>query len=518
MRKSRRSEMFWVGGLCVLAVGVWIAFRLHTQIVIEDAWITYRYAQNLALGNGFVYNLGERVLGTTSPLFTLLLAMLAKVFGVQNLPILSNVLMIPAGVGAGLLTYLFLKRLNLPKWLPIFWLAVFFLHFNTMWSMTGGLETPLVILLMAASLYALAKQKAAWAAVWAALLVLTRIDGAIWSAGIFGLIMLYHRRELWKVLLVGVVIVGPWVVFATWYFGSPIPNTVIAKSLIGQMDDYSSSITMVSYFGWVLLYLSRISPFGRIAGFGFYLLGGWAIFRRYKSPLLIWLFLFPFAFGLAYYLGHAPKFPWYLLPLSWAGMIVGTIGIWEAGRILREIAPQDLATPARVKWAVALFFMVYGMALFNRGVTTTSFHYHWQKAESNVRIELGLWLKNSTSPDATVLMEAIGYQGYFSERRIVDLAGLVSPQVVKWHRESSSNAETFYKILQNEQPNAIVLRSYEADENKHFFGGALFDNEQEREFFRNHYREVKRFASQDPILNNWLFRLTVFNRTDSTFN
>jgi hypothetical protein len=44
----------------------------------DDAYITYRYARNLVTGHGFAYNPGEHVLGTTTPLFTLLLALLAK--------------------------------------------------------------------------------------------------------------------------------------------------------------------------------------------------------------------------------------------------------------------------------------------------------------------------------------------------------------------------------------------------------------------------------------------------------
>ncbi len=46
----------------------------------DDPYITYRYAHNLAAGKGFVYNPGEQVLSTTTPLFTLLLALAAPVW------------------------------------------------------------------------------------------------------------------------------------------------------------------------------------------------------------------------------------------------------------------------------------------------------------------------------------------------------------------------------------------------------------------------------------------------------
>ncbi|HKQ58165.1 MAG TPA: hypothetical protein VJY35_09880, partial [Candidatus Eisenbacteria bacterium] len=36
----------------------------------EDAYITFRYSTNLAIGNGLVYNPDERVMGFSSPLWT----------------------------------------------------------------------------------------------------------------------------------------------------------------------------------------------------------------------------------------------------------------------------------------------------------------------------------------------------------------------------------------------------------------------------------------------------------------
>lgn len=38
---------------------------------IDDAFIAFRYARNLADGTGFVYNPGQQALGITTPLYTL---------------------------------------------------------------------------------------------------------------------------------------------------------------------------------------------------------------------------------------------------------------------------------------------------------------------------------------------------------------------------------------------------------------------------------------------------------------
>jgi arabinofuranosyltransferase len=54
--------------------------------IIDDAYITFRYAQNLVSGMGLVYNPGEHVLGTTTPLYTFLLALLSIPFGGATAP------------------------------------------------------------------------------------------------------------------------------------------------------------------------------------------------------------------------------------------------------------------------------------------------------------------------------------------------------------------------------------------------------------------------------------------------
>src|SRR5205809_3666354 len=62
--------------LIALAIAVRVYVGQSTGFQFDDAWITYRYAENLAAGKGFVYNDGEFVEGSTAPLFVLLLSVL----------------------------------------------------------------------------------------------------------------------------------------------------------------------------------------------------------------------------------------------------------------------------------------------------------------------------------------------------------------------------------------------------------------------------------------------------------
>src|SRR2546430_8458334 len=61
-------------GAAVIGARLW--FLAFTRVTYEDAFISLRYARNLAAGLGMVYNPGERVFGATTPLHVLLLAAL----------------------------------------------------------------------------------------------------------------------------------------------------------------------------------------------------------------------------------------------------------------------------------------------------------------------------------------------------------------------------------------------------------------------------------------------------------
>ena len=68
--KINSGIFVWLG-LAVLAI---LFFEVYGNLAQDDAFITFRYAKNIASGEGFIYNPGEWVLGTSTPLYTLVLA------------------------------------------------------------------------------------------------------------------------------------------------------------------------------------------------------------------------------------------------------------------------------------------------------------------------------------------------------------------------------------------------------------------------------------------------------------
>jgi hypothetical protein len=75
---------------------------------------------------------------------------------------------------------------------------------------------------------------------------------------------------------------------------------------------------------------------------------------------------------------------------------------------------------------------------------------------------IGVWLRTNTPPSAVVALEPIGYVGYFSERPILDLVGLVSPQVTAIYRQGGG----WDKVIQQFHPDFLVLRQSEYDQLK----------------------------------------------------
>ena len=81
---------------------------------IDDSYITFRYARNLLAGEGFVYNPGVPVQGTTTPLYTLLMTGLGALAGgtQADFPVIAWLFNAAADAAACILLWLIGKRVR----------------------------------------------------------------------------------------------------------------------------------------------------------------------------------------------------------------------------------------------------------------------------------------------------------------------------------------------------------------------------------------------------------------------
>src|SRR5260370_7749062 len=83
--ERRERTLIWILLAAAGIVRIISAIPLLPYGLFDDAYITFRYAANLARGLGLVFNPSEHVLGTTSPLFTVILAGVGRLVGLQHI-------------------------------------------------------------------------------------------------------------------------------------------------------------------------------------------------------------------------------------------------------------------------------------------------------------------------------------------------------------------------------------------------------------------------------------------------
>ncbi len=214
--------------LSVSAVGSWAS-------VVDDAYVSLRYARNLALGNGLVYNAGQPpVEGYTNFLWVLLMApgTLLPVhpatwatgwgfgFGVVGLFAAAGLGSVLCGKGS---SWASVPALTLAC-LPAYAIAA-----------TNGLETSLYVAGVLGASWAVLDGRRPWlGGALAGLLYLVRPEGLL-VGGALVLLPLARRRDARPLLALALVTL-PYFCGRTLYFGTLIPNTYNAQAREPLLD------------------------------------------------------------------------------------------------------------------------------------------------------------------------------------------------------------------------------------------------------------------------------------------
>ena len=418
-----RRGRFSAISLTYALIAAAFAFRVAGETP-DDFYITFRYAENLASGLGFVFNPGERVFGTTAPGWALLLALghwltaipvprLATVCTAVILVVLACLLLQEArqrgrGVEAGVAGLLMLTNVFL------------WVH--------NGAEWPLALLLVVLAARTLSSRPVvagalAGFAVWcrpdAALLVAVLLTQRWWRA----------RRAPWSAGVACAATVGIGLLAAKSYFGTWLPGTLHAKRLQAawRPETWHAGLDYLpeawrriadSYAG---LWTPVLFLFG---GLGLFL-----ILRRGGSGMQALAAGAP-VLTLGHVILGIPFYTWYAVPL----LVALTYGLCFLGGAVARRAARS-ATPRRPAWlaglaAGAVLLPIAGLVSH----TTVRAVDGYRAFEGLPRIALyrqaGAWLQDHAEPGDSVAFVEIGAIGYFSRLSVYDLLGLVSPQAL----------------------------------------------------------------------------------------
>ena len=227
-RKARIQDFI---SLMALLCFVLIVIGNHQVSLVDDAYIFERYARNLVQHGELVFNIGERVEGITSFLWTFLLVINAALlkFQFENfITYLSFTILLIFAIRI----WWICSRLKIP-WLSFAIVLILFSNKTFLISSTNGLEGVLYNYLIFEMLYAFWEKKIDRSLILGGVIFLTRPEGLVFSPLMVLLLILSSEKiRITRIgVLLFILIVLSISVFRLVYYHQIIPNSIISKSI-----------------------------------------------------------------------------------------------------------------------------------------------------------------------------------------------------------------------------------------------------------------------------------------------
>lgn len=437
-------------GACLVGIGLFLGVSQiaggRLGFPLDDAWIHQTYARNLANNGRFEFVPGAASPGSTSPLWTLMLT----VGYLLGLPYLIWAYLL------GGLSLLWLAWTAMQAWRTLWpalaakdWLAgiSIVLMWPLLWAAVSGMET-LLFAALGMQIAVLYLQQVAGSRMisskWLAgtgflcgLLILARPDGVVFVALLLaGLFLLAGSgvERFKRVMILGataVIPLIPYFLFNMWANGTLWPNTMDAKQ-----TEYAALLAQPIWSRtFQLLFLSLGGPESGWQGSSsahLLLLPGlfYATWRAVKADwqhrqlaqtlLLLWagghVVLYAWRLPVTYQHGRyllAIIPVWVLYGLAgWLQLLFqreGGRGLWFAQKTAQLVFALML-----------LFFLIQGAVAYATDVAIIE----------GEMVAVGRWLAENTEDDALIATHDIGAIGYFGQRPLLDLAGLITPEII----------------------------------------------------------------------------------------
>lgn len=484
-----------------------IAFWVVTGRVWEDALITIAHARNAVAGLGLTHHPGELPThGFTSALSVLIPLVgeaISRDGGLVLLRLASLVAVVVTIVAADALG----RRLGLERWPRLLVLGYLAVDANQIFYGMSGMETQVAVAALLVSAWVVtARSRMAGIAVGIALLA--RPDFVIWAGILVALLIRRDRRYLFRVGAGAIAVVAPWILFTTAYYGSPIPQTIIAKSVAfttfpidrsvagwvawfpQQIDTHISSIarTFTPFLedtlavrtpvpSLVLLSISAVVATLAVIG---------AIDRRHDAA---WAPIIAFV---AVFLTYRTLFlqpiysDWYNPPFTAMTILLVAAGIqrsWER----RPARSWAMAIPLVIAFAMPLPW-VFSL---ERAIQI--------EIEDGVRVPTSDALGALVPPGEGVISESAGYIGYDSHVTLYDFPGLTSRTALEGVRSLPPGGRSLVALVDVLRPPWLVLRPGELEALRSLYPAAA-----------TMYEEVRRIGSaRDEIERSGYAKATV---------
>lgn len=427
----------------------------HFGYTPDDTYIYLQYAKNLIGGQGVAFNAGEPSFGITSPLWLFIISAGGKV-GADLATAAKGLDLIFASLA---LLMFYVVAYEVIRDVAVALSATMAFSVNAWlvrWAGTG-METSLSVLLALLALWFCLRNEYFVATTMAALLFLVRPESFL----LIGLIAAdiyvnsFDKRRAIRVaggmVILYAVFILPWLVYAFVTFGTVVPNTALAKaglnlsvadafstvvdlaSTMMVADGAAALVLLAAGIALIIHHRKSLADTDEARGDRFYLvrqsiLGvGW--------PILI---------AALYVATQVNVVSRYLL------IITPFVSIYAFFYLHRAVVASRFR---RYAYLVAFCFTALVMLqqqYFYRNYVLPGIRTFEQGMETCL-IPIGRWCADHTPPDAVIFGQDIGALGYFSDRKICDGSGLVSPPLLALRRQGYTHermmAEKLYTTL-----------------------------------------------------------------------
>ena len=454
----------------VFTVLVKLLFLL-THHIQEDAFITWRVAQNLLDYGVIGFNGETKISASTTHLYVFVSYVFNLIFGKEDFiyPLLIfNSLLFTIG------SY-FLSKLILEN--PVRQATFIFLFGILPPSIKIsilGMEYGILFFLEMALLYFGFKQNKIWAQILFPILILfTRIDTVIFLGIVFLVDIIWNKKVRWFYILGGMLGFAVLMSFNWFYFGELVNNTIVAKSVT-----YAKNMSLAlqwKYFlmnygnFWGMLKLpGDFNPFTILVLFFEFLAFLYIVSKRESKNLFIWIiFLFGWTKQLIF-ISQRSYFDWYY----WVPQIL----------LFAVILVFVLEQKTYKLWWISLLviFYILPMAAFQTIHSIATGNGEW-----NYRRSIGLFLKDyEKDKNQYILLEPAGYIPYFSGLKAIDEVGLVDKEIQTEIKKDKAN---YWKnTVEKRKPKYLLAP-------KNLFEG------NDGGFYQENYRLLKEFRIKNHL-------------------
>ena len=451
---------------------------------IDDGWIHAQFARNLASGHGMAFNAGEASTGTTSPLWTWLLAV-PMALGVSAIPA-AKILGTSLAAFAAVMAFEVTRTISRSMTAGIVAGLAAALSPRLIWGAVSGMEVPLYSALVCATLLVFVRTQGRRGWDWgmlAGLATLARPETGVLFPILFAASFLRPRaladptdatvvvevignrarqegRPLPLAVLVFGGIVGAGIVLNLYISGRPLPATFYAKA------EGSGLIDAIATFDGAAIWRTSVArPLDTL---------NQVVRYAAEQSLVLFLFALPGFLHLAGVMRRlrgepAVRSAAIVVPAFFlvAPLVMGAFApvsplLMQEGRYVAHllivffvVSATGAAVLARhsrypsVVWAFAFLAIV---RLASQDVAFAS-RYALQVDNINrMHVAVGRWVESHTAPDAIVATNDIGAVAFFSNRRILDLEGLTTPAVLPFKAERRQ-----LDYVMNARPDLLIV-------------------------------------------------------------